>query len=205
MPTQHPGEKSPKIQSASLQLAIAKNIQKYFFIITKHAIYVTKCVKSSIWTKFDCSSLENGFRNDHNAKINNWVIMRIFNELWCWFSKATKVMPQWTCIKNMRSINKTFFFIYRINGAFLMNIARNRVKLSAKLKFECSGLKNDLRNDQNAKISNPVNMRIFNELRCWFSKASKVLLQWICIRNMKSIKVIYFYLSRKGFPLNERS
>ena len=82
--------------------------------------------KSSNWTKFDCSSLKNGFRNDHNAKISNWVIMRIY-ELWCWFSKASKVLPQWMCITNMRSIHKTFF-IYRVNGAFLMNIARKCVK-----------------------------------------------------------------------------
>ena len=30
--------------------------------------------------------------NDQNAKISNWVSMCIFNELWCWFSKASKVL-----------------------------------------------------------------------------------------------------------------
>ena len=76
-------------------LKIASNIQeKYnFLIITKQGTYVNKCVKSSNWTKFHCSSLKNGFRNDHNAKISNWVHMHIFNELWCWFSKASKVLP----------------------------------------------------------------------------------------------------------------
>ena len=54
-------------------------------------------------------------------------------------------------------------------------------------------------------ISNWVNMRVFNKLRCWFSKASKVLPKWICSPNMKSINGILFYLSRKRCPLNERS
>ena len=95
-------------------LTAAGNCIKYltevvFFIITKNGIHVKKCVKFSNWTKVDCSS----FRNDQNAKISNWVIMRIFNELWCWFSKASKVLPPWTCIKNMRSINKTFFYLSR--------------------------------------------------------------------------------------------
>ena len=42
-----------------LYLKIASNIQqKYnFFIITKQGTYVNKCVKSSNWTKFHCSSL----------------------------------------------------------------------------------------------------------------------------------------------------
>ena len=56
-----------------------------------------------------------------------------------------------------------------------------------------------------AKISNRVNKRIFNELWCWFSEASNVFAQWICIPNMKSIKGIFFlHLSRKQCPLNER-
>ena len=107
----------------------ASNIQQkwYFFIITKPGTYVNKCVKSANWTKFHCSSLKNGLRNDQNAKISNSAKLRISNDLRCWFSKAYKVLPQWMCITKKRSINETFF-IYLVNGASLMNIARKRDK-----------------------------------------------------------------------------
>ena len=56
------------------------------------------------------ASDKNGLRNYHNAKISNWLNMGIFNELRCWFSKVSKVLPQWMCITNNRSINETFFY-----------------------------------------------------------------------------------------------
>ena len=56
------------------------------------------------------ASDKNGLRNYHNAKISNWVNMGIFNELRCWFFKVSKVLPQWMCITNKRSINETFFY-----------------------------------------------------------------------------------------------
>ena len=64
-------------------------------------------------------------------------------------------------------------------------------------------LKNCLKNNLNAKISNWVNKRIFNELRCWFSKASKVLPKWIPMYNMTYENTIFFHLSRKWCHLNE--
>ena len=44
------------------------------------------------------------------------------------------VLTQWMCIPNMKSI-KDMFFISRVNGAFLMNVARKRVKRSLKVEF----------------------------------------------------------------------
>ena len=38
-------------------------------------------VKCSKWTRFECSILKNGHRNDQNAKIGNWVSICIINEL----------------------------------------------------------------------------------------------------------------------------
>ena len=61
--------------SALTKLENASNNQRIydFHTITKPRTYVTKCVKSSNWPKFDCSSLKNDLKNDHNAKISNWV------------------------------------------------------------------------------------------------------------------------------------
>ena len=43
------------------------------------------------------------------------------------FWKASKVLPEWMCIPNMNLIKK-IFFIYRLNGACVMNVPRKRVK-----------------------------------------------------------------------------
>ena len=61
--------------SSLTKLENASNNQQIydFYTITKPRTYVTKCVKSSNWPKFDCSSLKNGLKNDHNAKISNWI------------------------------------------------------------------------------------------------------------------------------------
>ena len=61
--------------------------------------------------------------------------MRISNELRCWFSKVSKVLPKWICIPNILNELKKYFFIHHVNGAFLMNVARNRVKQSLKIEF----------------------------------------------------------------------
>ena len=86
-------------------------------------------MKCSNWTKFEFSSLKNGPRNDQDAKISNQVNMCIFNELRCWFSKASKILLQWICIPNIKSI-KGIFFIHRVNGALLTNVARKHAKRS---------------------------------------------------------------------------
>ena len=44
------------------------------------------------------------------------------------FSKASKVLPQWMCTRNMKSIKK-YFLIYCINSAFLMNVAKRSLKI----------------------------------------------------------------------------
>ena len=66
-------------------------------------------------------ALKNGIRNYQNAKISNRVNMHIFDTF---FSKASKVLPQWMCPTSMKSIKEISFFIYRINGAFFVDVAR---------------------------------------------------------------------------------
>ena len=78
-----------------------------------------------------------------------------------------------------------------------MSIARKRVKWLAKLefaiitepkiyvnqcvecsnwtKFECPSLKNGLRNDQTAKITNRVNMRILRSCDAGFRKSLRLI------------------------------
>ena len=53
--------------------------------------------------------MKNGFRNVKNVKTSNWVIMRIFNERRCWFSKASKVLPIYSCKPRMKSIETKLF------------------------------------------------------------------------------------------------
>ena len=49
--------------------------------IVKPGIYVNKSVQCSNSTKFEGSNFKNGFGNDQNAKISNWVSKRIFDVL----------------------------------------------------------------------------------------------------------------------------
>ena len=69
-----------------------------------------------------------------NAKISNRSNMRICNELWCWFSKASKVFDQWIWIPNIKSIKGIFLDLSQFID-LLMNVARKCVKRSLKTEF----------------------------------------------------------------------
>ena len=137
-----------------------------------------------------------GLRNAHDMKIGYRVTI-YGNLMSCeaGFRKCVRSDPNWWLSKSMKSIRKTFS-IYRVHSAYLMGVTRKRVAQSEKLwicehrkpgtydnyyihcsnciKFEGSAFKHDLRNAQNVKIGYWAIMRIFDNLRFWFSIASPV-------------------------------
>ena len=49
--------------------------------------------------------LSSDIRNVENVDISNWIITRTFNELRCWFSKASDILSVYTCIPNEKMIS----------------------------------------------------------------------------------------------------
>ena len=86
--------------SMKIRQIIAKNIILWLsqnpgrLLISLYSISTVPNLQVLAW--------KNGLRNHLNAKISNWVNMHILNELRCWFSKVSKVLPQWMCMSKMK-------------------------------------------------------------------------------------------------------
>ena len=103
-------------------------------------------------------SLKNRLRNYQITKISYRVNVRISNVLRCWFSKASKVFFCWMCFPNMK----------RIQLWLSKNMERMLISLfsiATLQSLKALTWKNCFRNDHDAKTSNWVSMRMFNELQ----------------------------------------
>ena len=62
-----------------------------------------------------------------NVNIGYWMIVYIFNEVWCWLSIAPKGLPRIIYIMKLKLIKEIFLYSYLIEGALTLSMIRNAI------------------------------------------------------------------------------